>query len=181
MLASNVRVALRSLRKRPAFTGMAILILALGIGANTAIFGVVNAVLLASLPYGDPASLITVFADGAARGQGPRLPTTGADFAWWEERAGSFSGLAALHNESRRLTSVETPLVPLTHAVTANYFDVLGSRPELGRDSWPGKTSPAVTTWWCSAMASGKAPSAATPGSWARRSSWTASRTPWSV
>ncbi len=142
MHASNVRVALRSLRKRPAFTGMAILILAVGIGATTAIFGVVNAVLLASLPYGDPATLITVFADGTARGQGPRLPTTGGDFAWWGDRAKSFSGLAALHNESRRLTSLETPLVPLTHAVTANYFDVLGSRPELGRGFVAGEDRP---------------------------------------
>ncbi len=142
MLASNLRIAFRSLRKRPAFTAMAVSILALGIGANTAMFSVVNAVLLRSLPYGDPGSLVVVFADGAARGQGPRLPVTPGDFAWWRERTRVFSDLAALHNDARRITSIETPIVPLTHAVTANYFDVLGSRPALGRGFVAGEDEP---------------------------------------
>jgi putative ABC transport system permease protein len=141
-LLMNLRVALRSLLKHRAFSGMAVLILALGIGANTAIFSVVNAVLIRSLPYGDPASLVTVFGDGVARGQGGRLPVTAGDFAWWQERTKSFAGLAALHNESRRITSVETPVVPLVHAVTANYFDVLGSKPALGRGFLPGEDTP---------------------------------------
>ncbi len=142
MLAPNVRIVFRSLRQRPAFTAMAVSILALGIGANTAMFSVVNAVLLRSLPYGDPASLVGVFADGVARGQGARLPTTPGDFAWWRDRARVFSDLAALRNDARRITSLETPLVPLTHAVTANYFDVLGSRPALGRGFVAGEDEP---------------------------------------
>lgn len=141
-LLTNIRVAARSLRKHPAFSGMAVIILALGIGANTAIFSVVNAVLLRSLPYGDPPSLVAVFADGAARGQGNRMATTGGDFAWWRERVRTFADLAALRNEARRITSVETPMVPLTHAVTANYFDVLGSRPALGRGFLSGEDEP---------------------------------------
>ncbi|MBX7187843.1 MAG: ABC transporter permease [Vicinamibacteria bacterium] len=135
----DVRLAVRSLIKHRAFSGMAVLILALGIGANTAIFSVVNTVLIRSLPYGDPQSLATVFGDGVARGQGGRLPVTAGDFAWWRERTRAFSDLAALRNESRRITSVETPVVPLVHAVTANYFDVLGSRPALGRGFLPGE------------------------------------------
>jgi putative ABC transport system permease protein len=139
---SDVRFALRSLRLRPGFTAMAVLILAAGIGANTAIFSVVDAVLLRSLPYGDVDSLVVVFADGHARGQGARLATTPGDFLDWRERADVFTGLAALRNESRRITSVETPLVPLVHAVTANYFDVLGVRPALGRGFVQGEDAP---------------------------------------
>ena len=144
-LISDVRLALRSLLKHRAFSGMAVLILALGIGANTAIFSVVSAVLIRSLPYGDPASLVTVFGDGVARGQGGRMPVTAGDFAWWRERIRTFSGLAALRNESRRITSVETPVVPLVHAVTANYFDVLGAPPALGRGFRPGEDEPGRT------------------------------------
>ncbi|MBK5255762.1 MAG: ABC transporter permease [Vicinamibacteria bacterium] len=141
-LLTNVRLASRSLLKRPAFSGMAVVILALGIGANTAIFSVVNAVLLRSLPYGDPSSLVAVFADGTARGQGGRLPITAGDFAWWRDRANTFTGLAAMRNDARRITSVETPVVPLAHAVSANYFDVLGSRPALGRGFVTGEDEP---------------------------------------
>ena len=141
----DLRLALRSLLKHRAFSGMAVLILALGIGANTAIFSVVNAVLIRSLPYGDPASLVTVFGDGVARGQGGRLPVTAGDYAWWRQRTRAFSDLAALRNESRRITSVESPVVPLVHAVTANYFDVLGSRPAIGRGFLAGEDEPGRT------------------------------------
>ncbi len=139
---SNVRFALRSLRRRPAYTTMAVAMLALGIGANTAIFSVVDAVLLRSLPYQDPATLVVVFADGSARGQSNRLGTTAGDFLDWREQADAFSGLTILRNESRRLTTVESPVVPLVHAVTANYLDVLGVRPALGRGFLAGEDEP---------------------------------------
>src|SRR5688572_18355224 len=128
-LLSDVRFAIRSLLRRPAFTAMAAGILALGIGANTAIFSVVDAVLLRSLPYSDPGRLVAAFADGRARGQSSRLGVTAGDFLDWKEQARVFSGLVALRNESRRITSVDTPVVPLVHAVSADYFDVLGVRP----------------------------------------------------
>ena len=118
---------------------MAVLILALGIGANTAIFSVVSAVLLRSFPYADIDTLVVVFADGTARGQGGRQPTTVADFLDWRDSATMFSGVTALRNESRRITNVDTPVVPLVHAVAANYFDVLGIRPALGRTFNPGE------------------------------------------
>lgn len=141
-IASDVRIALRSLRKRPAFTALSVLILAVGIGANASLFSVVNAVLLRSLPYADPQNLMVVFANGAARGQGDRMPLTGGDLAWWREQSRVFSGMAALRNESRRITSVETPIVPLVHAVTANYFEVLGTKLELGRGFLAGEDNP---------------------------------------
>jgi putative ABC transport system permease protein len=145
MILADVRLAIRSLRKRPAFSGMAIAILALGIGANTAIFSVVNSVLLRSLPYGDTPGLVAVFADGTARSQGAHVPLTAFDFSQWRQRARAFADLAALKNESRRITSVETPVVPLVHAVTANYFDVLAAPPEIGRGFLPGEDEPGRT------------------------------------
>ncbi len=141
-LLSDVRFAVRSLRARPAFSALAASILALGIGANTAIFSVVTAVLLSSLPYSDPRSLVVVFSDGTARGQSNRVATTAGDFLDWREQADVFSGLVSFRNESRRITSVETPAVPLVHAVSLDYFDVLGVRPLLGRAFQEGEDVP---------------------------------------
>jgi putative ABC transport system permease protein len=138
-IASNVRLALRSLRRRPAFTLLACATLALGIGATTAMFSVVDAVLIRSLPYRDVDSAVVVFADGRALGLDDRLPTTAGDFLDWRDGQQVFSGLAALRNETRRITSLDTPVVPLVHAVTADYFDVLGVRPLLGRTFAPGE------------------------------------------
>ena len=132
-IVSDVHLALRHIRKSPMFAAMTIATLAVGIGANSAIFSVVNAVLLQSLPYSDVDSLVVVFADGTARGQSARLPSTAGDFLDWRESATMFSGLAAVRNESRRITSLDTPVVPLVHGVSANYFDVLGARPAFGR------------------------------------------------
>src|SRR5262245_4429721 len=142
MLISDVRLAVRSLRRRPAFAAMALLILALGIGANTAIFSVVNAVLLRPRPCPDGDSLFVASADGTARGQNARPPSTVGDFLDWRESATSFSGMTALRNESRRITNIETPVVPLVHAVAANYFNVLGVKPALGRTFNAGEDVP---------------------------------------
>ena len=139
---TEVRLAFRSLRRRPAFTALAVVTLALGIGATTAVFSIVDAVLLRSLPYRDAGNLVVVFADGGARGQGRRLATTAGDFLDWREQAAGFSGLAAVRNESRRITGLDAPVVPLVHAVTANYFDVLGAQPLLGRVFAAGEDEP---------------------------------------
>jgi putative ABC transport system permease protein len=139
---SDVRLAFRSLARRPAFSLLAVGILALGIGANAALFSVVDAVLLQGLPVADPDRLMVLFADGTARGQAPRLATTAGDFVDWREQADVFSGLAALRNQSFRITSVEAPVVPLVHTVSANYFDVLGARPLHGRTFQKGEDEP---------------------------------------
>jgi putative ABC transport system permease protein len=134
---------LRSLVRRPAYALLVVTILGLGIGASTAIFGLVDAVLLRSLPYSNSESLVVVFADGTARGSGARMPTTPGDFADWRAQGeAAFSGLAAIRNVSPRITSLDTPVVPLTHAVSANYFDVLGVQPRLGRGFLPGEDTP---------------------------------------
>jgi len=100
-------------------------------------------VLLRSLPYDRPDTLAVVFADGTARGQGGRVSTTPGTFADWRSQSGNtFAGLAALRNVSHRITSLDSPVVPLIHAVTANYFSVLGSAPLLGRTFRPGEDVP---------------------------------------
>ena len=141
-VVSDVRYAVRSLWRRRGFAVLTIAILALGIGANTAIFSVVNAVLLRSLPYRDADELVVVWADGTARGMSSRLPTTPGTFLDWREQSRAFTGLAALRNDSRRITSAKEPVVPLVHGVTANYFDVLGVQPRLGRGFRPGEDGP---------------------------------------
>ena len=134
---------LRPFGRRPAYAALVVTILGLGIGANAAIFGVVDAVLLRPLPYASPDSLVVVFADGSARAQGSRALPTPGDFAdWREDAAEAFTGLAALRNVSPRITSLDTPVVPLTHAVSANYFDVIGSHPRLGRGFLAGEDTP---------------------------------------
>ena len=138
-----VRFALRSLRRRPGYATVVVTILAMGIGGCAAIFSLVDAVLLRPLPYAHVESLVVVFADGSARGQGARLSTTAADFHDWRAASGDvFDGLAAIRNVSPRITSLETPVVPLTHAVSANYFDVLGARAFLGRTFTIGDEAP---------------------------------------
>jgi len=141
-LWSGLRQSARSLGRRPGFASLAVLILATGIGANSAIFSVVDAVLLRSLPYGHVEDLVVVWADGTARGMSDRLPATPGAFLDWRDEAEVFSGIAALRNVSYRVTSLERPVVPLVHAVTANYFDVLEAPPLLGRSFRPGEDAP---------------------------------------
>jgi hypothetical protein len=107
------------------------------------VFSLVDTVLLRSLPYAKVDELVVVFADGSARNQAARTVTTAGDFLdWRDQSAGVFAGMAALRNESRRITSLEAPVVPLVQAVTANYFDVLGARMALGRGFREGEDSP---------------------------------------
>jgi putative ABC transport system permease protein len=142
-VVTAARLAFRSLVRRRTYSVLVILILALGIGATTAIFAVVDAVLLKSLPYDRPDSLAVVFADGSARGQGAHVATTpGAFFDWRAQAGAAVESFAALRNVSPRITSLDTPVVPLTHAVTANYFDLLGSKPLLGRGFLAGEDAP---------------------------------------
>lgn len=139
---SDVRYALRALRRRPGFTAMALAILTLGIGANTAIFSVVNGVLLRSLPYRDVDNLMIIWSDASAHGMSNQLRTSPGTFLDWREQADVFSGLVAVRNVSYRITSVEDPVVPLVHAVSADYFDVLGVEPLHGRTFRPGEDQP---------------------------------------
>src|SRR5215211_2337516 len=126
----DVRYAIRMLLKKPAFTAISILTLALGIGANTAIFSVVYAVLLRPLPFLEPDRLV-VLAERSPTGSrmGPAYP----NYEDWRERAQSFEAMAAYLNESFNLTGVDKPVRLQGRRVNRNFFQLLGVNPQLGR------------------------------------------------
>jgi putative ABC transport system permease protein len=129
---NTLRYALRQLRKSPGFTFIAVLTLALGIGANTAIFTVVNAVLLSPLPYPDADRLVAV----QSRNFQENLKGLGfapAGFRDVEKQVTSFDGLAAFRYNYDNLTGVEKPTSLTGGLVTQDYFKVLGEKALIGR------------------------------------------------
>jgi len=115
------------------FSLMAAFALALGIGANTAIFSVINGVVFKGLPYRDSGGVVMMWEDSTPRGGTNRVPVSPANFMDWRDANPVFGEMAALFNSSLRMTSLDEPLVPLTHQVTTNYFGLLGVEPHLGR------------------------------------------------
>src|SRR5580658_3123409 len=103
MLLGDLRYTARTLRKAPAFTGAAILTLALAIGANTAIFSVVNAVMLRALPFARPDRLVWV-AEKNDRLKQPFFSASVLNYLSWREQAQSFEQLAAIRQDSFSLT-----------------------------------------------------------------------------
>ena len=128
-LLQDVRYALRTLAQSPAFTLVVVLTLALGIGANTAIFSVVKGVLLTSLPYKDPSRLMVVW---ESNGTSTRNVVNPANYMDWHDRATSFSGLALLSWAGLTFTGDHAERVA-GRAVTPDFFAVLGATPLLGR------------------------------------------------
>jgi putative ABC transport system permease protein len=129
---NNLRYALRQLRKSPGFTFIAVLILALGIGANTAIFTVVNAVLLSPLPYPDADRLVMI----NSRNLQENLKNLGfapAGFRDVEKQVTSFDAFAATRYNYDNLTGIEKPTSLTGSVVTQDYFKVLGEKPLIGR------------------------------------------------
>jgi putative ABC transport system permease protein len=129
---NTLRYAVRQLRKSPGFTFVAVLTLALGIGANTAIFTVVNAVLLSPLPYPDPDRLFMV----QSRNLQENLKGLGfapAGFREFEKQVTSFEALGAGRYNYDNITGVEKPTSLSSGLVTQDYFKVLGERPLIGR------------------------------------------------
>src|SRR5215472_7688280 len=124
----------RMLRKSPGFTATAVLTLALGIGANTAIFSAVYNVLLKPLPFSEPGRLVVLEESHA----GEPMSVAWPDFVDWRDRAASFHGLAACHGSFFNLTGREDPVRLFDLDVTWNFFDVLGVKAELGRTFTPG-------------------------------------------
>jgi len=139
-LAQNFRFALRRLRKNPGFTVVAVLTLALGIGANSAMFSIVNAVLLRPLPYRDPQRLMLL----AERWpQFPRLSLSYLNYKDWRDQSHSFEAMGAVRNNVMTMTGgAEAERLP-TQNVTANLFDLLGIKPELGRTFSAAEDDPA--------------------------------------
>lgn len=132
-LMQDVRFSLRMLRRNPGLALAAVLSLALGIGANAAIFSVVDGLLLKPLPLEAPDRLALLWESDATQA-GRRMGTTSeATFRDWLREARSFQALAGLAPVSLSLTGQDLPETLFTHRVTASYFPVLGIRPALGR------------------------------------------------
>lgn len=144
---NNFRYALRQLRKSPGFTIIAVLTLALGIGANSAIFSVVNHVLLRPLPYPHPERLVYLNEVINATDTSIALP----DYVDWRKDSKSFEHLAMSRLESRNLSGIpgrEPERISVAY-VTANFFNVIGLPPQIGRtftedEDRPGAPSLAV-------------------------------------
>jgi predicted permease len=129
---SDFRHGLRLLRRTPGFTAVAIATLALGIGANTAIFSTIDAVLLRPLPYGDADRLVMVWEDASYIGFARNTPAP-ANYFDWKARNRVFSDLAATRGAIANLTAGGPPEQVLGRRVTANFFSVLDVRPLIGR------------------------------------------------
>jgi len=133
-LAQDIRFALRILRKNPGFTSIAVVTLALGIGANTALFSLVDAVLLNPLPYFQPDRLVSVY---AIHGEINHSTFSYPNFLDWVRSNRSFSGLAAFRGDSFNMTGMGEPERLRAEMVSANLFDVLGVKPVVGRSFLP--------------------------------------------
>jgi putative ABC transport system permease protein len=128
-LRQDAAFAFRQLRRSPAFTAIALVTLALGIGANTAIFSVVRGVLLRELPYAEPDRLLRIFSTM----DGTRTSVSPADFTDWVRGSTAFSALAASYESTVSLTGSGAAERFTQARVTANLFGVLGVRPTIGR------------------------------------------------
>ncbi|HEU4618322.1 MAG TPA: ABC transporter permease [Gammaproteobacteria bacterium] len=134
MLAQDLRYALRMLRRSLSFTILAVLILALGIGANTSIFSVVSAVLLKPLPFEEPDRLVILWEDASAVGGPNRAEPAPANFVDWKARSRSFEDMALFNGLiTYNLTGSGEPERLAGTRTTANLFSVLGLEPILGR------------------------------------------------
>jgi putative ABC transport system permease protein len=139
-LASDVRYAMRQLRRSPSFAIAAILTLAIGIGANSAIFSVVNAVVFRPLPFHQPAALVAV----ASMHMRPTpQPTSLSYFTFFEfRRAAVFERIASYRDSGLTLTGVDLPVQLDAQIVSWDLFDLLGVPPLLGRGFLPSEEAP---------------------------------------
>ncbi len=130
----DLRYAVRMLSKSPAFTAIAVLSLALGIGANTSIFSFVNAVLLRPLPVAEPERLVSVF---SSRRANPYDVSSYPDYVDYRDKNEVFSGITAFSSAAVSLNSDDQTEALPGLIVTGNYFDVLGVRAAMGRTFLP--------------------------------------------
>jgi putative ABC transport system permease protein len=129
-LAQNLRITLRQLRKSPGFTLTVVLTLALGIGATTAIFSLVEGILLRPLPFSDPNRLVLL---GDHIGGNPGLGITAREIATYQNAASAFSSIGGFSGTSFELSGISRPEEVTAARMTANVFPTLGVQPMLGR------------------------------------------------
>jgi putative ABC transport system permease protein len=155
-LAQDVRQAFRTLRKSPGFAAFAVLTLAIGLGMNSAIFSVVNGVMLRPLPYPDPERLVSLWEENTkpdiqdfsshgsnfSQTTARRTTVSMANLLDYRKQTEAFEGLAAFESPSKNLTGLGAPERIPGAAVTANFFRVVGVSPQVGRDFLPEDDSP---------------------------------------
>jgi putative ABC transport system permease protein len=140
-LVQDIRYGLRTLAKNPGFTAVAILTLALGIGANTGIFSVINAVLLRPLPFPHADRLVQIWETDRRRGL-DRGVVSAYNFRDWQSQSQDFAAMAAYGYDHFSLSGGESPIGLRGLRVSADYFRVFGGRPQLGRDFLPNEDQP---------------------------------------
>lgn len=131
-LLQDIRYGVRMLVHKPGIAVLAVIALALGIGATTAIFSVVNTVLLRPLPYANGDRLVTIWEDNRARSKPHNVIST-ANFFDWREQSSVFVDMSGFFASHYNLTGLGDPEEVTGMAISTNLFDVLGSRPFLGR------------------------------------------------
>jgi putative ABC transport system permease protein len=129
-LARDVGYGIRALRREPAFALVAILTLALGIGANTAIFSVVDAVMLRPLPFQDPDRLVILWETRPTR---DHVSVSAGEFLAWQQQSHAFTGMSALDWEVLNVAGGDAPVQTPVGFVSTNFFDLLGARAAVGR------------------------------------------------
>lgn len=147
----DVRHAWRGLRRSPGFAVIVLATLALGIGANVAVFSVVNAILVRPLPFRDAHRLVIVWSDMTAAGY-PRAPLSGPELDDLRRRTHLFTGFGAIWSNTAALTGDGDPEQLRIGFVTSDFFSVLGAEPLLGRtfradDDTPGAPATIVLSW----------------------------------
>jgi predicted permease len=131
-LSADVRYALRNLRRHRAFTLVSVLALAVGIGANTAVFTIVDGVLLRSLPYEQPDQLVAIF-ESLPGAPAAKFNFSAPDFEILRDATRSFSGMVAYRSGRFELSGITEPEQIIGTRVSPGFFDFLGVRPVLGR------------------------------------------------
>lgn len=132
LFKDDLRYGLRVLWRNPGLTAIVLISLALGIGANTAIFSVVNSVLFRPLPFKDPEKLVVVWEDASFVGFPENTPAP-ANYYDWKTQTNAFSKMAAMRNKDFNLTGGGEPLKLSAFQVTADFFPLLGVQPIHGR------------------------------------------------
>jgi putative ABC transport system permease protein len=142
MLAQDVRYAWRLLRQRTGYTALIIGTLAIGIGANTAMFSVIEGVLLRTLPYPDPSRLVRIWENDRVHGT-PRYTVAPANFADWRAQSHALASMSVFLPEGVSLSDGEDPFHANVAVVSTDFLRTLGVRPMIGRDFTAADTPPA--------------------------------------
>jgi len=137
----DVRYGLRMLRKNPGFTAIVVVILAVGIGANTAIFSVINAVMLKPLPYDEPDRIVRIWEQKKQQGI-DRIGSSHVNLIFWRKHNGVFECIAGMQNRRAYITGLDKSCHVKAAAVSSCFFSLMGAQPILGRGFLPEEELP---------------------------------------